>query len=374
MIRKPLLYFVPDVTDAKLFDRVRAFRASGFDVMTVGFSRRRYDTGQVIDWPHLKLGEVADRSYLPRVIGVGRLIAGITRIRQHLKGAAQGFFIARNLDMALMVCIVLPVLPRGCFVYECLDISPIMVKKSRIGRFARTLERATLRRVGTLWTSSQGFVLNYFIPLQGYKGPVALIENKIAQPAPRLSRVPPEGVWHIGWFGTLRCKRSLDEICAIAGAMRGRVVFHLYGYPARIGEAAFVDAIAPHDNITLHGPYAPDDLPEMLAGVHFSWGFDYADTWGNSQWLLPNRLYEAGYYHRPMLADSTHKSGAVIDTTATGWTFDGATLQADLISFLEGLSIDDWRACVARIAQRPDSAYAGTEDIAKALQALKIQP
>ena len=52
----------------------------------------------------------------------------------------------------------------------------------------------------------------------------------------------------------------------------------------------FVDA-QPH--MRFEGPYRnPEDLAAIYSDVHFAWAIDFFEEGKNSQWLLPNRIYE----------------------------------------------------------------------------------
>src|SRR5690606_35888583 len=98
-------------------------------------------------------------------------------------------------------------------VYESLDIHRLLLRRDPFGYALRFLERYLARDAGLLITSSPAFVHNYFAPRGQVSAPVKLIENK------HLELVSTEGVerpaqeqsppWKIGWFGALRCRRSL---------------------------------------------------------------------------------------------------------------------------------------------------------------------
>src|SRR3546814_1169595 len=88
-------------------------------------------------------------------------------------------------------------------------------------------------------------------------------------------------------------------LCRIAEALPDSVEIYLRGVPTETGLAAFQQAIAGHPNMIYGGEYRnPDDLPEIYGRVHLTWAFDFLDEGSNSDWLLPNRLYEGGYFGR----------------------------------------------------------------------------
>jgi hypothetical protein len=106
--------------------------------------------------------------------------------------------IARNLDLALIALAArrLAALRAGKrpapLVYECLDIHDLMTAPGRKGQIMRLAERRVLANAALVTVSSPGFTENYFRPVQGYHGPVALVENKLwLDPALHLLRPQP---------------------------------------------------------------------------------------------------------------------------------------------------------------------------------------
>ena len=58
------------------------------------------------------------------------------------------------------------------------------------------------------------------------------------------------------------------------------------------------------------GPYdRRTDLARVYGGVHFTWVMDFYESGGNSDWLLPNRLYEGSLYGPVALAFAGNETG-----------------------------------------------------------------
>ena len=69
----------------------------------------------------------------------------------------------------------------------------------------------------------------------------------------------------------------------------------------------FEQAVSREPHLRYEGPYRnPDDLARIYGDVHFAWAIDFFEAGLNSQWLLPNRLYE-GCLHGavPIAIDGT---------------------------------------------------------------------
>jgi succinoglycan biosynthesis protein ExoL len=151
-------------------------------------------------------------------------------------------------------------------------------------------------------TSSPAFVRNYFTP-RGFPSPIRLVENKVLQiedqecGAPAGDARPSGPPWRIGWFGIIRCRKSLEILSAAARAADGALQVVIRGRPSGATLPDFNAAIANLPHVQFAGPYRnPIDLPSIYGDVHFSWAIDYYESGKNSAWLLPNRIYEGSLY------------------------------------------------------------------------------
>src|SRR5262249_14019083 len=190
--------------------------------------------------------------------------------------------------------------PTAAVVYECLDVHRMLLSRGIEGYLLRLLENRLWREVNLLLTSSPAFAHNYFIP-RGFRPPIRLVENKVlmlngvSKPDPKRSISGPP--WRIGWFGIIRCRRSLDTLCSLARRAAGKVEVIIRGRPTEVAFQSLDQLIAECPHVCFAGPYNyPADLPAIYADVHFSWAIDYYEHGQNSTWLLPNRIYEGSLY------------------------------------------------------------------------------
>jgi succinoglycan biosynthesis protein ExoL len=141
--------------------------------------------------------------------------------------------------------------------------------------------------------------------------------------------------------------------------------FSVRGYATAIDVSAFLSQVGTDPNIEFGGAYQyPDDLPAMHAGLHFVWGFDFSDATANSRWLLPNRLYESGLYHVPMLAAAGTETGRRLAESSTGAALevDATTLVEGVSEFFASLTPEMWHAWRGRILDQPRSTFTGEAD------------
>ncbi|MGR5543340.1 hypothetical protein ACPV5V_32785, partial [Vibrio campbellii] len=67
------------------------------------------------------------------------------------------------------------------------------------------------------------------------------------------------------------------------------------------------------------GPYVfPDDLADIYNNAHFNWTLDFFEQGGNSEWLLPNRIYEGGLFALPPLYRAGNYTAQVLDSLQIG--------------------------------------------------------
>lgn len=375
-------YFGQDCTDTAVIRRISAFQAAGLDVVGFTFRRQKFNRDFVPTWENVALGETRDRHYLGRLLKIVRALVQVARHRRHIAEAS--FIYARNIDMA--VCALVGKLlsrSRAPLVYEVLDIQRAFFGDRPFARLLRWVERRVLRRTRLLVVSSPGFIRNYFLPLQSYQGRWFLLENKIlgaqlraCSPGPKkaTARVAElrNGRWVIGWFGTLRCVRSLEILCQIADKCPDKVLVYLRGFPTETGLEPFLKVINQRPNMVYDGEFfSPRDLPDMHGAIDFGWCFDFLDTGTNSNWLLPNRFYDCGYFNVPTLAPTDTWTGQCIATLGMGWTFKPPFAE-DICRFLTTVTAQEVAALRANMAQLPRSLFCEEDDTLRLVNLLKI--
>ena len=215
--------------------------------------------------------------------------------------------IARQLEMLVLAARARDaVAPNARLVYECLDIHRLMVDAGVKGRMLRRLEGRLLGQCQALMVSSPAFIRAHFARRYRNLPSIELVENKvlareIAAPdlmAETRNRARPNGPpWRIGWFGMIRCSRSLDLLAALAQHRPGLVEVVIRGRVARDAVPTFDEIVARTPHLTYLGPYdRQNDLAAIYGDVHFAWSVDYFEAGANSDWLLPNRIYEGGLF------------------------------------------------------------------------------
>ncbi|MEM6411728.1 MAG: glycosyl transferase family 1 [Pseudomonadota bacterium] len=297
-------FFGHDIHDAAIRRRSASFAADGFDV--VGFMMRRGDLAAT-EWMNIDLGETRDGAFLNRV---GQIFRG-ARIAAASDALPRADIIyARNLDMLACAFLAKRQLKLDTpVIYECLDVHRLLVRQDPLGMAMRHLEGQLLRRCKALIVSSPAFLREHFVLRYNLSVPNYLVENRMVdgmnygpRPSDIVGRSSSDPL-RIGWFGVLRCSRSLDLLVDLSDRLGSRVDVRLRGRVSRREIPDFEKRIEGRRNITFGGEFkAPEDLASIYSSVDVVWAGDFMEAGFNSVWLLPNRLYEGGYYGVPSVA------------------------------------------------------------------------
>jgi hypothetical protein len=309
-----LAYFVHDTGDAAVARRIQMFQAGGAEVTILGFRRTERAVSEIHGAPVVDFGRTEDAKLLKRVASVFQ--AALSQRNWLAKVADCNVVVARNLEM-----LALAARParraRASLVYEALDIHRLLLGSGMASRMLRLFERRLMGGVRHLIVSSPAFIREYFAPRQAWRGSVRLLENKVlALESPKIDPAPWNAPdrngppWRIGWFGVIRCRKSLDILCRLAAESSGQIEVVIRGRPARHEFDDFDAAVEAAAGVSYLGAYTTEDLPQIYSEVHFAWAIDYFEEGLNSAWLLPNRLYEGPRHGAIPIALNSVQTGA----------------------------------------------------------------
>ena len=335
-----IAYFGHELADAAVQKRVRMLRLAGREVVLLGFERDR-GAGAPTAPPDSKvLGRTQNQRLMARAFSV--LLAIPRAMRARRVWARADLIIARNLEMLVLVRLLTRLTAsKTRIAYECLDIHKLALADNAVGSLVRAVERFCLRRTSFIITSSPAFERHYFRARQNFSGRIVLAENKVLDEAGASAPAcPPTPPWTIAWCGVLRCRLSFDLLACLA-AHRG-VRVELWGLPAIDQIPDFHERVAETPNMTFHGAYAHADLPRIYGGAHFSWAIDFYEAGANSDWLLPNRLYESLCYGAAPIALSGVETARWLESRGVGLVLD-APLHETLDRFFADLGPESYQ-------------------------------
>lgn len=329
-----VLYLVHDVSDPAVRRRIIMLKAGGAQVTLAGFRRTASPIADVEGLRPIDLGATRDGRFAQRLAAVTKAAVSI--------GSKLGsmprpdIIMARNLEM-----LALARRARSAFqatvpiVYECLDIHRLVLRDDLLGKAMRGAERYLARDIKLLVTSSPAFIANYFKRFGQIAAPVELLENKYFEAAAvslddRIAAENPIAPpWRIGWFGALRCRRSLELLAEFSRRLDGRFEIVLRGRPALSEFPDFHAFVESEPWLSFGGPYRnPEDMAMIYREVHFSWAIDFFEQGLNSEWLLPNRLYEGCRFGAVPISMGRTETGRFLDRQGIGVLLSQATPEA----------------------------------------------
>lgn len=354
-------FFAFDISEAAQIRRIESVRSIGHEVQSFSFRRANMNGSFAPPWANVDLGRTDNGRLFRRL---GKIVGGIaTSLRHRTRLAKSDVWIARNLDLLLVAWVV-----RLCtfrrdvtLVYECLDIHSVMTRGGAVGAAMRRAERFLLTKSDLVILSSTGFLRNYFAPVQGRSDGVALIENKLWFGRAALLRPTEprqaEGPLVLGWVGSLRCAESFALLSEVARRMEGEVNVLLRGNVHRHALPDFDAVLRDSPNMRYVGPYDyPEGLAEVYGACDLVWSQDMWQAGTNSDWLLPNRIYEASYFGCPSVALSSTETGRRIARDGLGFTLDAPSAD-ELEGMLRTLDRPRIAAVSRHILGMPDSAF-----------------
>jgi len=364
-------YFVHDLNDAAVAKRVWMLQQAGAEVRLAGFHRGAAAPDRVCGLKPLDLGRTHDAKLASRVGSVMGALALAPLRGGFLSGTE--VVLARNLEAYAVAALARALhAPKARLAYECLDVHRLMLGQGLASRALRGLESALMDRSQALIVSSPAFLSAYFEPFQHRSRrdrlTALLVENKAFPEAPAAEPAPAEppqrAPWRIGWFGMIRCSKSLDFLCDLARRRPDLVEVEIRGRPSYTEFEDFDRQTAAASGVDFGGPYRPQDLPALYGGLHFNWSVDYFQDEGNSRWLLPNRLYEGGRLGVPPIARADSETGRWLKARGLGVVQNDPL--AELEAFLDALTPEAYAALKARHASAPASLFVlGPEDCAR---------
>jgi succinoglycan biosynthesis protein ExoL len=367
-------YFVHDLNDAAVAKRVWMLQQTGANVRLAGFHRGPRPPDRVCGLKPLDLGRTRDARLLSRAGSVLRNLALAPFVGGFMAGVE--VVLARNLEVYAVAALARTLHARTArLAYECLDVHRLMLGSGPAGRILRGLERRLMDQSQALIVSSPAFLSAYFEPFQHVSSrsriAALVLENKaLPDKTSCLAAIPPSGPpWRIGWFGMIRCRRSLDFLCGLARRRPDLIEVEIRGKPSYTEFDDFDRQTSETPGVHFGGPYRPEDLPALYGGVHFNWSVDYFQDEGNSRWLLPNRLYEGGRLGVPPIARADSETGRWLGAHGLGVPLGHR--EAELEAFLDALTPSAYAALRGRHAAAPASLFVlGPEDCARLMETI----
>ncbi|WP_157799365.1 glycosyltransferase family protein [Qipengyuania seohaensis] len=342
-----IAYLVHDLNDAAVARRVEGFSAGGAQVIVAGFYRREA-VETVSGAPAITLGQTHDARLGQRALLVAKAMVFRNALVKAIADCT--IIVARNLEMLTLARSIAK--KHQTIVYELLDIHRTLLGTGLLSTFVRNVEKKALRSTAATIVSSDAYRHKYLKAVQRHHGPVILVENKVSRGdagANSPAKAQLQAPWRIGWFGMLRCRRSLDLLCEAAARSNGRIEVVLAGIPSLTEFEDFYGQVEHAEGVKFAGSYSTDELPELYSSVNFAWCIDFFEEGLNSAWLLPNRLYEALSHAVIPVALVGTQTGHWLGRAGVGLCLSVAEDIAGVMNSMDGSKLATLRKQISRL-------------------------
>jgi len=231
-------------------------------------------------------------------------------------------------------------------VYDLADINPIQYGSSPFSRAFRQLESSLLKRRWEIVVTSPWFYWEYIRPVLKLNSACYLIENKLIGRRkalkPHYRLIKNRGKFVIGWSGLLRCNRSFEILLDLCESHNDNIELIIIGDTTKI-RLDLINKARLLCNVQISGPYIEEEIGDRLADIDLLWACDLSDGI-NSQCLLPNRLYQAVFYGKPLISQADSAIAKVVGHFGLGLILQECTaksLASQLLDITQ-MQYDSW--------------------------------
>lgn len=294
-----LLFISNNWADAHQQSRLRALLGLFESYLVFGFTRAEY-YGPHSDVEPFWVGRMVHASYLSRLYSYFALSYSLIKTVQK-----DDVIYVFGFDLVVISVFVTKVSGRGKVVYEIPDIREVLLGGSMLHKLLLIIEKWVVKNLYYMVVTSEEYVTEYFNKIRRLSPrDYVVIENKVHADdytnivSTEGSRAYQKDSICVGYFGLLRCSRSLD--CLIKLASEYGIQVDLYGI-FMPSTRHYEELVNNTPNIHYHGSYqSPNQVATIYKGVDVVWAaYPYSsNSLGNHLWARTNRFYESLYFQK----------------------------------------------------------------------------
>lgn len=302
-----IVFITPVHGDARHTIRLEGLGAYDIESEVLSFEREYYKAKDN-NFSFVSLGKIKQGNYIARFY---RYLRALSLIRKH--ALSVDIVYAFGIDLGLLgIVACLGMSARPVIVSDVMDIRKVLLSKTWAGKIARVMQKYTVRRIDLMVVTSAAYISEYYANIAGVLPRKHLvIENKILskqflsskmQESATFEKLPTRCALVIGYFGVLRCARSLEVLLAFASQGQGQVKVILRGI--LMDTENFRSRIASNPYVDYSGEYLyPDDMRGMYSSIDLIWAcYPYSEVDPeNWRWARTNRFYEGCFFDCPVI-------------------------------------------------------------------------
>jgi glycosyltransferase involved in cell wall biosynthesis len=347
MNKKQIIFLLETISQPRCIKRIKSFISAGYEVEIYGFDRGKYNQNAKIDGQPIHIiGNLKDGiGYFNRALKTQRILIKI--IKQH-KSRQIIFY-----SFGFIPTLLLKLNGFHNYVYEISDLIYGYKKFHWILWFFKFIDRYLIKKSLLTVFTSQGFV-NYLT--KGINQ-----SNMIVQPNRIVSTIinrndvinktnPDNKKLVFSFVGAFRSYNTIFRFARIIGENYPNFEFHFYGESFLTIDAKNISD--KYDNVQLFGPFNnPEDLPLIYNNIDIVVAcYDTNDL--NEKILEPNKLYEALFFKKPIIASKNTFFAERVAHFGCGFAID-ASSDENICNFLDSINQQDLVDIIANIDKIP---------------------
>lgn len=327
---KKILFILPVATQPRYAKRVQSYIDRGYHVMVAAFERVYFEKNELPRGiPFLSLGKIKSGKYVRRV---PVLIWGLFQKRRLFRSQDELNVFSADVLVAMYL-----LFRHRNIRYEVGDIR-VLSGRISAGIFDKIYSKALFHCFETVVTSGkfkEYLAARYALPVERIK----VIENRLSSevfPPEFISEFKPIGrdELRVGIIGLLRYRNILEFLSAHS-EKRSRFGIRIHGDGPLKYE---IDRYLKMPCVTWSGQFKyPDDVRSIYDGIDLSFVM-YDSTDLNVRLALPNKLYEAMYFRKPLIVSSGTYLSEKVEQYKIGISWD----QNDMRGLVEYLGSDEF--------------------------------
>lgn len=338
MIKPKLVFILESISQPRCIKRINSFISQGFDVEIYGIDRSTYNENATISGKQINIiGKQTDGDdYFKKLINNNRAIKNILKSHNSQKTIFYSFGFALTLSLKI----------NGCknYVYEISDILYGYNKFNLIRPFFKRIDKKLIKKSLITVLTSEGFANFLF----NDNWP----DNAIIQPNRlniyfrniKISYKPSEidsRSLRFAYVGAFRYPNTVFRFAEIIGKHFPLNEFHFYG-DSKLTEQV-ISLSNKYDNVKYFGSFKnPDDLESIYNNFDIVVAcYDIQSI--NERIAEPNKLYEALFFNKPIIASKNTFLSDKVEKLKCGYSIDASNDQS-IISFLESIEDDQLKS------------------------------
>ncbi|KAA3634389.1 MAG: hypothetical protein DWQ02_11470 [Bacteroidetes bacterium] len=362
MLDRKLLFIQSTFGDAHQMVRFFELKKHYREAQLLAFSRMYYESTKEVNF--INLGKVRHGHLFSRILVYFNALKIISSQQSDDRPSDIYFF---GFDLLPWLALSRR-FKRSRLIFEIPDVRDKFFQKTLMTNLMKWFFKSSIKFVSAVVVTSELFH-SRFLRVNGIQPKHwFLLENKVHLTDNELKPKLQNREIVIGYFGLLRCERSLLVLKELVDKSENfKVVIH--GYFMNISED-LQSAIINHSKISYKGTYkSPQDLSEIYSQIDVSWvAYPFHDPQeeGNFRYAWTNRYYEAGFFGIPMIGNAHSGDAEKIIRNNFGMILDlsDITKAVNDLSKLDKEIIQEWREALSKT---PVSEFMSTDEDYKPL-------